>query len=180
MTLDLTFIALGTLAVLCCLCRLHLNRSPVGLQRQLPAELRAARVVYAERLFRSSGAVSITAKVDRVYRNVAGELVLLELKTRRTPRAYPSDVIELSAQRVAVMTQTGETVATHAYVIIETPDGRRAVCNRVGLISEEEITALALRRQSLLARGSEARHASSPGPCKTCSFLMECNLSEGK
>ena len=37
-------------------------------EEELPPELRGTRLVYAERLFRSLGPVSITAKVDRVYR----------------------------------------------------------------------------------------------------------------
>ena len=180
MTFDLMFVAVVALFVLGCLFHLRFNRSWSGPRHKLPAELRRAKLAYAEQLFRSVGTVSITAKVDRVYRNAAGELVLLELKTRRTPRAYPSDVIELSAQRVVVMAQTGEIVASHAYVIVESPDGRRLACNRVALMSEEEVTALALRRQSLLARGGEPRYASSPRLCKTCSFLTECNPSEGK
>ncbi len=38
-------------------------------EEELPPELCGTRLVYAERLFCSLGPVSITAKVDRVYRN---------------------------------------------------------------------------------------------------------------
>ena len=118
MALDALAIALiGVLVCLWWLWRLHLGR-PVDV---LPPELRTAQLIYAERLFRSTGLVSITAKVDRVYRNGANELVLLELKTRCASRAYLSDVIELSAQRIAVMAQTGEPVSGHGYVLIEEP-----------------------------------------------------------
>src|SRR5574338_1313199 len=90
--------------------RRHSRRAGSG----LPSELRTARMIFAERLFRSTGPVlSITARIDRAYRNAAGELVLLELKTRRVSRVYPSDIIELSAQRVAVMAQTRQPVAGH-------------------------------------------------------------------
>jgi len=43
-----------------------------------------------------------------------GELVLVEVKTRQPSRAYLSDVIELSAQRIALMERTKEPVALHA------------------------------------------------------------------
>lgn len=51
-----------------------------------------------------------------VYRDRAGRLTLVELKTRGRDAVYPSDVIELSAQRAALMAATGETVSAHAYV----------------------------------------------------------------
>lgn len=84
-----------------------------------PAELHDARLVYSERLFRTEGAVPISARVDRVYRLRSGQLVLLELKTRSSDRVYLSDVIELSAQRVALHGQTGEPVAEHAWVVVQ-------------------------------------------------------------
>ena len=164
----ITFIVV--LAGLWLLWRLHSART-MGV---LPSELRTARLIYAERLFRSVGPVSITAKVDRVYRNAAGRLVLLELKTRRASRAYLSDIIELSAQRIAVMTQTGEPVAEHAYVLTETPDGRKARFHRVMLMAPASVVALALRREFLLVGETEARRARWPGVCRTCAFLQKC------
>ncbi|MDO8778637.1 MAG: hypothetical protein Q7K57_59950, partial [Burkholderiaceae bacterium] len=90
----------------------------------LPQELRGARVIYAERLFRSQSPVVITARVDRVYCNAKGKLVLVELKSREANRTYWSDVIELSAQRFALSGQTGEAMADYAYILTERPDGR--------------------------------------------------------
>jgi CRISPR-associated exonuclease Cas4 len=144
----------------------------------LPVELRGARLIHEEQLFRSVGLVSITARVDRVYRKASGELVLLELKTRRASRAYLSDVIELSAQRVAVMTQTGEPVAGHAYVLTQAPEGRTTAWLRVELMTPRDVTALALRRQALLAGEITARCVRSPGICRTCAFQRECDSSD--
>ena len=142
----------------------------------LPPGLRAARLVFAESLFRSGGEVSITARVDRVYRNAAGVLVLVELKTRHAHRSHWSDVIELSAQRVAVMGQTGQAVAKHAYVLTETPGGRRSGSHRVELMAAEDVMALALRRESLLRGAKEAHRTRVPGLCRTCPFVAECGL----
>lgn len=141
----------------------------------LPRELRAASIVFAENVFRVDGAVSITARVDRVYRNAAGLLVLVELKTREASVSHWSDVIELSAQRLAVMGQTGQAVAKHAYILTETPDGRRSGWHRVELMSAEALTALALRRESLLRRSTEAEWTRVPGLCRTCPFVVECD-----
>ena len=84
-------------------------------------ELRASRLAYAEQLFRSEGPASVSARVDRAYRNQAGVVTLVELKTREADRAYLSDVIELSAQRFALSSQTGEFVNAMGYVASESP-----------------------------------------------------------
>ena len=78
-----------------------------GDQSWLPRELRRSTLVYAEKLFRAPGLITLTAKVDRGYRDPAGIIVLVELKNRQHDCVLRSDVIELSAQRVAVMVETG-------------------------------------------------------------------------
>ena len=66
-----------------------------------PRELKNARLIYAEKLFRTWRPFPLVAKVDRAY--LLGEIiVLVELKTRKAPTVYRSDIIELSAQRVAI------------------------------------------------------------------------------
>lgn len=52
----------------------------------------------------------LVARVDRGYRGRNGLITLVELKTRRRDR-YLSEVIALSAQRVALAGETGEPVA---------------------------------------------------------------------
>ncbi len=143
----------------------------------LPPELRGARLVYAERLFRSRGPVSITAKADRAYRNAKGALVLVELKTRKANRTYRSDVIELSAQRLALMDQTGERVTDHAYVLTERPDGRRTGCHRVRLMEPVDLIALVAQREQLLAGKVEPQTTCAPGMCQKCAFVRTCDPS---
>ncbi|MDO8777588.1 MAG: PD-(D/E)XK nuclease family protein [Burkholderiaceae bacterium] len=147
-------------------------RSP---EEELPPELCGTRLVYAERLFRSLGPVSIMAKVDRVYRNAKGALVLVDLKTRAAHRAYRSDVIELSAQRVALMSQTREVVADHAYVLTARPDGRRTGCHRVRLMEPVDLIALVERREKLLAGKAEPQPTCAPGMCQKCAFVRLCD-----
>jgi len=90
-----------------------------------PQELRDTEVVYAERVFRASRPVSIIAKLDRGYRYRNGLITLVELKTRRVDRVYLSDVIELSAQRIALQAQTREPVAPHGYVLVQQAERRQ-------------------------------------------------------
>ncbi|MDI1339515.1 MAG: PD-(D/E)XK nuclease family protein [Burkholderiaceae bacterium] len=144
-------------------------------EEELPPELCGTRLVYAERLFCSLGPVSITAKVDRVYRNAKEALILVGLKTRKANRAYRSDVIELSAQRLALMGQTGEAVADHAYVLTERPDGRRTGCHRVRLMEPVDLIALVERREKLLAGKAEPRPTCAPGMCQKCAFARLCD-----
>lgn len=174
MTLDTAFIGVGALAVFLWW-RWCIKSGPQ--RARLPPELRNACLVHAERLFRSTGPVSISARVDRVYRKAAGALVLVELKTRNENRTYPSDVIELSAQRLALMAQTGKLVANHAYVMTERPDGGRAGCHRVVLMSQADVMQLATRRQELLAGAAEPLLTCLPGLCQKCGFVRLCEVT---
>lgn len=147
----------------------------IGLERAwLPAELQDAALVYAEQVFRAGSPVPIVAKLDRGYRNADGVIILVELKTRRANRPHLSDVIELSAQRLAVQGQTGERVAGYGYVVIQRTGSRRKMAHRVGLLSTEEVMALATRREAILARAVVPRYASSQRLCARCAFKGEC------
>ena len=59
-----------------------LQRKKIKTSDWMPRELRASRLAYAERLFRSAGPVSVSARLDRAYRDQAGVVTLVELKTR--------------------------------------------------------------------------------------------------
>ena len=140
----------------------------------LPRELRGARLLYAEQLFRSTGKTAITARVDRAYRVTSGEIVLLELKTRDRNRVFPSDVVELSAQRAAVELQTGEIVAHHAYVAVQCPGNVAQVIHRVRLMAISEVVELAARREAIVSGRIAPRYADSVQVCRRCAFAKDC------
>lgn len=166
-------IGVGALAVILLWCR----RSRSDPRRaRLPPELRSACLVYSERLFQSAGPVSISARVDKVYRNAAGVLVLVELKTREADRTYPSDVIELSAQRVALMAHTGDVVADYAYILTERPNGLRTGCHQVRLMVHADVISLAIRRGELFAGKVEPQSTCSSCLCRKCAFVQSCDL----
>lgn len=144
-----------------------------GDQVWLPQELRWAQLVYAEQLFKAPVPLTLTAQVDRGYRNPAGTIILVELKTRQCDRVYRSDAIELSAQRVAVMAQTGEPVALYAYVIVQGSLGHR-VAHRVGLLDVVEVEALILRREAILIGSTAPRCSRSVHLCRGCWFQRWC------
>ena len=146
----------------------------------LPRELRDARLLYAEQVFAAAGGrLSISARVDRAYRLRSGAVVLLELKTRAIDRPYLSDVIELSAQRAAVMLQTGEPVADHAYVAVRLP-GAAATVHPVQLLDIDEVAALALRRKAIVSGRLAPTYAGSARICSQCAFAPRCEKRVGQ
>lgn len=150
--------------------------SELGLA-SLPRELRDAELAYSEQTFCAEGEITIVAKLDRGYRNMRGVIILVELKTRSANRPYFSDVIELSAQRLAVQAQTGEHVATFGYVLVQRPGRMLKAAHRVDLMSVEEIRALARRREHILSGHLVPRYTCSKGLCVGCAFVQECKVS---
>lgn len=151
-------------------------RQDAGATRQAkwPVELRGARLVYSERLFKSADGESIVARVDRAYRLRSGALVLLELKTRKADRAYLSDVIELSAQRVALQEHTGEVVVDHAWVMVLRGAGDLGGFHRVDLMSAEGVRLLIEHRTDLLAGRTAPMFSGAAAVCRRCLHLKRC------
>lgn len=138
-------------------------------------------LAYAGHLFHAPGPPMITVKVDRVYHRRDGRLVLVELKTRRVDRTYLSDVIELSAQRVAITGETGEHVLAHAYVVVQRPTGIRTT-HKVKLLGAGEVGELTRRREAILAGIVRPRLACAPALCECCAFekfRLHCQGSRG-
>ncbi len=141
-----------------------------------PVALRDAELIYMERLFRVFTPVGLVAKLDRAYRMPSGLLVLVEFKTRWSNQPCLSDVIQLSAQRMAVMGQTGQAVASHAYVMVKTQAGRSMpTAHCVELMSDDQVIALIRRRDDLLAGRLLPRRPLSLRTCDTCSFRGRCS-----
>jgi hypothetical protein len=157
---------------------LHLRkRQARGVERRSrPAALRDAELVHVEKTFRTTSPVPIAAKLDRAYRLPSGQLVLLELKTRWNGGPNLSDVIQLSAQRVALSAATGQTVANEAFVLIERPGvGRSPVAHRVDLLSVGQVAALVRRREGILADRISPRYTEEEGHCRGCAFSSQCD-----
>ena len=148
-----------------------------GLERRSrPAALRDAELIHIEKTFRTTSPVHIAAKLDRAYRLPSGQLVLVELKTRWNGGPNFSDVLQLSAQRVALSAATGQTVAAEAFVLIARPSVRRSpVAHRVDLLSVDQVVALVRRRQEILADRIHPRYAAEARHCQSCAFRSQCD-----
>ena len=162
-------VAVGALILLRSLYRSASRRAELAWR---PPGLRDAVLRYAERTFRTHRPFPLVARVDRAYRS-AGRIVLAELKTRRLAKVYPSDILELSAQRVALEAAAGEQVSDTAYVLVLEPGGRRTV-HPVRMLGREEVTHIAQRRHAILAGATEPHPARSEALCRRCGHLKRC------
>ena len=141
----------------------------------MPDDLRTARLIYAEQLFRSTGPVAMSAKVDRAYADRRGVVTLVELKTRSVDKVYLSDVIELSAQRHALHLQTGEHVSEYGYVVVQRAGPSRPWVHRVKLLADEQFSLIVTRRQRLLMQAETPEPPRSAALCAYCAYLSECD-----
>ena len=141
-----------------------------------PKVLANAELVYLEKLFRIRYPIRLVAKIDRVYRLPGGSLVLVELKTRRQSRPYSSDIIQLSAQRLAIQEQTGEIVEPYGFVSISR-NGRsgRLDSHRVPLLDAQALVRLHHRREAILAMRVVPNDAASEAACCGCAMKSRCD-----
>ena len=154
----------------------HRSNAALAEWASRPAALRDAELVYMERLFRISTPVGLVAKLDRAYRMPSGLLVLVEFKTRWSNQPFLSDVIQLSAQRMAVMGQTGQSVASYGYVMVKAPTRRALpIAHRVQLMTDEQVVTLVRRREDILAGQVLPRWPLSRKTCLTCAFRAQCD-----
>lgn len=141
-----------------------------------PAALRDAELVYMEKVFRISTPVALVAKLDRAYRMPSGLIVLMELKTRWSNQPLLSDVIQMSAQRLAVIGQTSQSVASHGYVIVKAPTRRALpIAHLVKLMTGDQVVALVRRREEILAGRILPRESFSRKTCMACAFRIKCD-----
>lgn len=140
-----------------------------------PAELETARLAFAEKTFRVEWPFRLIARVDRAYRLANSTLVLTELKRRKPARAYASDVIELSAQKLALEQAISATVSRIGYVVAEhpvAPSRRTAIA--VKLLGRNALVQLAARYEALQSGRVVPRKANHQGLCSKCVYNNVC------
>jgi hypothetical protein len=168
-------IALAVLAVLMRL--LWRRRARMAEWRQRPAALRDAQLLSVEAEYRSTGARPIVARVDRAYRLPSGRVTLMELKTRSTAVVLPSDVIQLSAQRIALEDELGLQVSDEAFVLIPARAPAPLAVRSVQLMSRVAIDALVERRWRLVDGVAAPRWPESEHVCRRCGQRAACHAA---
>lgn len=173
MTLAASLVVVGVmLALLLALIQARNARSAEQASR--PRVLADAVLVYREKMFRIESPIRLVAKVDRVYRKPSGTLVLEELKTRSQDRPYLTDVIQLSAQRLAIEIQTGAVVEPYAFVTVLMPN-RKVRSHRVRLLDAAAVVGIYSRREAILAARALPTYVSSVSACRGCALRSKCD-----
>ena len=132
----------------------------------------AAGACVRQRAFRTRWPIRLVARVDPGYRRQDGAIVLVELKTRCVKPPNFSDIIELSAQRLAVKAQRRNQVADAGYIVIQEPGSRKKTAHRVRTLTREEVIALAKWRDAIRA-GLEDGQYTLARLCEQCAFLQQ-------
>ncbi len=139
-----------------------------------PDALRKAELIHVERLFHVSEPVRLVARIDRAYRLPSGLIVLVEFKTRWVNRPFLSDVILLSAQRLA-LEREGQLVAPFGYVVVKRPNRAAPhTAHWVELMAGTDVVDLVHRREDILAGRVQPHPPAHSGTCRTCAFRSEC------
>ncbi len=180
MTWSAVYVLAGLVLVLW-LAQLWMRRHASGERASRPRELANAELVYMEKLFHIREPIRLVAKVDRVYRLPRGSLVLVELKTRSSDRVYPSDIIQLSAQRLAIEIQAGAVVEPYAFVsILGSGRTRRFRSQRVSLLDADTLRRLYQRREAVLAMRVLPAYATSDDACRGSALRSKCDRFGGR
>ena len=175
----MTVTALIAIAVLLLGLLAWMRRNAGAERTSRPRALADAELVYMEQLFRIRHPIRLVAKVDRVYRLRDGSLVLVELKTRNRDRVHLTDVIQLSAQRLAIEAQTGAVVELYAFVSVLGPGGKIR-SHRVRLLDEAALVELYRRREAVRSGQLSPSYAASESACRNCGLRYKCDRFAGR
>ena len=149
------------------------SRARTAERHWLPRELQHAQLAFAEKTFKTWRPIGLIARADRGYW-LNGQLHSAEFKTRAGAVAYSSDVIELSAQRLAIEKSTGDRVSEIGYVLVQNPLGKRRSVHKVRLLPRADVIALAKRREAILNGRIVPKYTASQQLCSQCAYRAEC------
>ncbi len=141
---------------------------------RMPREVAQGKLVISEKTFYFRGRRPFAAKTDQGFLTREGWLVLVESKTRYG--LSPSDIVQISAQALAVAQSGKWRVAPWAYVRLA-PLGAKPYYQHVNLLPEERIMQLWDRWRSL--------HEGTAGPvtrphvrtCRSCALKARCGVA---
>lgn len=140
----------------------------------MPDELARGRLVTSEDTYRRRGPRAFYAKVDQGFRTPDGRLVLVDTKTRM--RVTTSDIVQLSAQALAVSDQVGDRwgpVADYAYIRLQLAGGPPSY-RAYRLYPTSVIDHLVDRYHALRLRRSAPVLRPRPSRCSGCAFSLPC------
>lgn len=140
---------------------------------RMPAEIANGKLVISEKVFYRQGSRPFAAKTDQGFLTPEGWLVLVETKTRR--RMSASDLVQLSAQAVAIAGSKGNRwrVANWGYVRLA-PEGAKSYYQRVELMHASRVDQLWDRWRAL--KDGQVNPVARPKPsrCSKCALKTKC------
>jgi hypothetical protein len=144
-------------------------------QDWLPPELHGAKLAYSEpRPMRILRPVPVVAKVDRAYRHPEGDLSVVEFKTRPRHVVYPSDVLELSQQRLVLERSGRGKVRPVGFVVTELRGSGDRRTHRVRLLEQDDAVKAARRYKGIIEGTVMPRKTDNVRFCAKCAFVQEC------
>ncbi|GJI98162.1 hypothetical protein RugamoR57_48800 [Duganella caerulea] len=169
-----TFVVL----IVFCAVVLRIYRAMLREEQWLPKEFVTAKLMFSEQMFSGPSHAPVVARVDRAYW-AEDQLHLVELKRRGHAKIYATDVIELSAQRLAVHAATGMHVSIVGVVVVEHPVTGRRTAMRVKLLAEDRVINLMRRRDAILAGVERPEETCLRARCIACEYRNECKGESG-
>src|SRR3989344_4550472 len=111
-------------------------------KENLPTELRGAGLWASEKTFHCRRPISLTGRVDQVYRVNRNMLIPVDTKKRARAAVYESDRLQLSQYALLIRRRpwgwlSGLKMANHGYVRLVTHEGVHY--RKVDLMSEKEV-----------------------------------------
>ncbi len=170
----LTCLAALTSVLVAGLCRKR--RAPVG-----GDDLDGARIFLNESTIRISTPVKLSGRPDQIWRRKDGKLIPVETKQRRFSRQYPSDAVQLSAQRFLTVHSRrarDNEFMDYGYIRI-VRQNHAALFIRVSLLGDGEIIQRQQRVQALITGKVKPLATPSKSLCSGCGHRHRCHFAFG-
>lgn len=169
------------LVIICCFLVLGLygfdayrreQRRRFILKERMPKELQTARLIFSEHYISTVSPRKMHGALDQLYKLATGIHVLVDSKTRETPRIYKKDIVQLSVYRL-ILIKLGYQMSDYAYFRVVTPEGvkymKSALLGEVDTVKEYDRTRQVLNRE---ATPTVAQHK---GMCASCPQQINCD-----
>ncbi|WP_419626368.1 PD-(D/E)XK nuclease family protein, partial [Thiolapillus sp.] len=146
-------------------------RTPDAADDNAPLLLKKSRLLLVEQTLRIQDPTPIKARVDEVYQQPNGELIIVDTKARNSSRVYMKDVIQLSLYGY-ILRKMGHRVSPFGYVRVQKPETVDYLI--APLLSEAELMQW-FERAKILEQGlSSPRFCEDARKCEACSERNGC------
>lgn len=105
----------------------------------MPDQLAALRPWASELEVKTRFPVKLKGRIDQALIDDQGQITILDTKTRKAPRTYPSDIVQLSVYKVCLERGMKKRVSPFGWIRIVHPQTREVSYRRVKLLDENYI-----------------------------------------